>query len=370
MPTANDKNPGFPPQAAELQLMGSKLMAAKLITETQLLQALERQKTRGGRLGENLVELGFLTLEAFNRFLRKHPDAPNTVKETGLELSFLIDLVLKHILSMGEFVLADVSASVKLPVSVVDEVVEHLQKEKLVEVKGATQFVRSAYRFTISGQGYKRAAELLDICRYTGPAPVPLEDYRKMVLSQTVKTIDVHHDNLKKAFSNLVVSEPMLKRLGPAVMSGKSIFMYGPPGNGKSSIAEAIANALDETVYIPHSILAGGGNHQRLRSDQPYPRQTRGRRGGGRQTMDLCQKAGGHGRWRTDPEDPGPGIQPHFQVLPGPSAAEGEQRPLHHRRLRKAADRAEIAPEPLDRSAGEEGGFPDPSYGDEIRDSL
>lgn len=258
MPAPVEKEAGFSPQGREFQLIGSKLLAAKLITEAQLMQALERQKARGGRLGENLVELGFLTVEAFNLFLRNHPDAPNTVKETGLEPSFLADLVLKHILSMGEFVLADVSASVKLPVSVVDEVFEHLQKEKFVEVKGATQFVRSAYRFTISGQGHKRAAELLDICRYTGPAPVPLEDYRKMVLSQTVKNITVHHDNLKKAFSNLVVSEPMLKRLGPAVMSGKSIFMYGPPGNGKSSIAEAIANALDETVYIPHAILVGG----------------------------------------------------------------------------------------------------------------
>lgn len=258
MPAAVDKNPGFSPQGGELQLIGSKLLAAKLITEVQLMQALERQKTRGGRLGENLVELGFLTLEALNRFLRKHPIAPNTLKETGLEPSFLADLVLKHLLSMGEFLLADVSASVKLPISVVDEVVEHLQHEKLIEVKGATQFVRSAYRFTISGQGHKRAGELLEICRYTGPAPVPLEDYRKMVLSQTVKNIDVHHDNLKKAFSNLVVSEPMLKRLGPAVMSGKSIFMYGPPGNGKSSIAEAIANALDEAVYIPYAILVGG----------------------------------------------------------------------------------------------------------------
>ena len=101
MSTPADKNPGSSSQGGEIHLIGAKLLAAKLVTEEQLMRALERQKTRGGRLGENLVELGFMTREDFNRFLRKHPDAPNTVKETGLEISFLADLVLKHILSMG-----------------------------------------------------------------------------------------------------------------------------------------------------------------------------------------------------------------------------------------------------------------------------
>ena len=246
------------PQEAENFLIGSTLLTAKLITETQLNEGLERQKTKGGRLGENLVELGLINLEDFNHFLKKYPDAPNNVKETGLELSFIADLVLKHILSMREFAMADVSESVKLPIKVIDAVVEHMQKEKLVEVKGAAQYLRSSYRFTISGPGQKRAVELLDICRYTGPAPVPLDAYRKMVLSQTIKSVDVNQDKLRKAFSNLVVSESMLKRLGPAIMSGKSIFMYGLPGNGKSSIAEAIANALDDTIYIPHAIMVGG----------------------------------------------------------------------------------------------------------------
>ena len=177
--------------------------------------------------------------------------------ETGLELSFLAELVLKHILFLGEFRLADISESVKLPVSVVDAVVEHLQRDKFVEVKGATQYLRSAYKFTITGQGQKMATELLEICRYAGPAPVPLDDYRKMVVYQTIK-ISIYTTKPEEAFSNLVISEQVLKHLGPAIMSGKSIFMYGPPGNGKSSVAEAIGKALPEDVYIPHAIIVGG----------------------------------------------------------------------------------------------------------------
>jgi predicted ATPase with chaperone activity len=111
---------------------------------------------------------------------------------------------------------------------------------------------------TLTDQGRKRAAELLEICGYIGPAPVPLEDYRKMTVAQTVKNVNVTQETLKQAFSNLVVNERAMKRLGPAIISGRSIFLYGPPGNGKTSFAEAIGKTLTETVYIPHAILVGG----------------------------------------------------------------------------------------------------------------
>lgn len=180
------------------------------------------------------------------------------MEETGLELSFLAELTLKHILFMGEFKFADIAERVKLPVSVVDPVVDFLQRNKFVEVKGATQFMRSAYRFTLTDQGRKRAGELLEICGYIGLAPVPLENYRKMTVAQTVKNVNVTQETLKQSFSHLVVNERAMKRLGPAIISGRSIFLYGPPGNGKTSFAEAIGKTLTETVYIPHAILVGG----------------------------------------------------------------------------------------------------------------
>ncbi|MEK7314440.1 MAG: ATPase, partial [Deltaproteobacteria bacterium] len=218
----------------------------------------ERQMRQGGRLGQNLVELGHLSAENLDAFFRKQPAPPGTVKDTGLDISFITDLVLKHALFRGEFTLPELSSSVKLPVSVVDAAVETLRRDKLVEVKGATQYAKITYKFNITGQGKLRAGELFDICRYVGPAPVPLTDYTEMVKSQTIKHIVVSEPSVKKAFSHLIISEEMLRRLGPAISSGKAIFLYGPPGNGKTAIAETIGNTLPGTVYIPYSIIVGG----------------------------------------------------------------------------------------------------------------
>ena len=240
------------------EFLGQKLVNAKAITEEQLQKAIERQRYHGGRLGHNIVALGYIKAEEINTFLEAYPHTPKSVEQTGLDLSFIEDLVMKHILFMGEFKLADLSEAIKLPLPIVDAAIEVLRREKFVEVKGAAEYARSTYNFTITGQGKNRAGELLEICRYVGPAPVPLDEYRRIVELQTVRNIVVDQDVVNKAFSHLIISKSLLRRLGPAVSCGRAIFVYGPAGNGKTTIAETIGKILPGTVYIPNALIVGG----------------------------------------------------------------------------------------------------------------
>lgn len=240
------------------QQLGNKLLEQGFITEKQLEEALERQKTEGGRVGDNLIDLGYLTEEQLQSILHTSPPVPATIEDTGLDQSFIADLILKHILHMGEFRLADVAKKLKLPVSLVDPVVEMLQREKMVEVRGGAGLSRFTFKYAISGPGQNKAAELFDMCRYIGPAPVPLDDYRKRVMAQTIKNVAVHQESLADAFSHLVINPNLLKRLGPALTSGRAVFLYGPPGNGKTSIAETIGNIIPETIFIPYTLYVGG----------------------------------------------------------------------------------------------------------------
>ena len=239
-------------------LLGEKLLKNKVVTEAQLQIALKRQALNGGRLGQNLVALGFTTPEELKKFFSVVPKVPTVVEDTGLDLSFITDLIMKHILFMGEFTLQAVSEKIKLPLQIVDTAVDMLRREHLIEVKGAAGYAKETYKFNITGQGKIRGTELLDICRYAGPAPVTLEEYRKLVELQTVKNIVVIESSVNKAFSHLIVGEGILKMLGPAISSGRAIFIYGPPGNGKTTIAETIGRILPEIVYIPYAITVGG----------------------------------------------------------------------------------------------------------------
>jgi len=241
-----------------IKQFGERLLEYKAITKEQLKTALERQQKHGGRLGANIVALGYLSREELAKFFRQYPRVPQDIDETGLESAFVTDLILKHILFLGEFALGDVSSQVKLPFTIVDSALEELRRQQFVEVKSASQYVKASYKFQITGQGKNRAAELLSICRYVGPAPVTLGKYNEMVEQQTIKHVVVVEDKVRKAFSNLIISESLLRRLGPAVSSGKAMFIYGPPGNGKTTIAETIGAILPETVYIPYAIFVGG----------------------------------------------------------------------------------------------------------------
>lgn len=238
--------------------LGEKLLKSGIIDEDELEQALERQRTHGGRLGQNLIELGFLDEETLERFFRRNPPVPTSIADTGLEPAMIADLLMKHILFMGDFMIPELADRVKLSLSVVESVLDILRRDKFVEVKGGTGYAAVTYTFKITEQGKNRAMELLDLCRYVGPAPVSLHDYRMMVDIQTIKSAIVSEESVKKAFSHLVLSEAVLKRLGPAISSGKAMFIYGPPGNGKTAIAETICKLIPEEVYIPYALTVGG----------------------------------------------------------------------------------------------------------------
>jgi energy-coupling factor transporter ATP-binding protein EcfA2 len=236
-------------------MLGQRFMEKHNITEEQLAKALERQRTHGGRLGENLVALGFVRPEDVDALFRKVPQPLKSVEETGLSLAFLRELILKHALHMVEFSIPDMSGRVKLPHSLIDAAIEELRKEKMAEAKSAGSLSKLSYRFALTDRGRQEAADLLERCRYAGPAPVPFQDYRAMVMAQTIKSILVREESVKAAFAHLIVNQETVTRLGPAVSSGKSIFLYGPPGNGKTTIAETIGEILPGNVFVPYAVV-------------------------------------------------------------------------------------------------------------------
>lgn len=241
-----------------LKQLGKRLLEKRLISEGQLQQALDRQRNQGGRLGQNLCDMGFLPEEKLDRVFHPVPVAAQSVADTGLELGFVADLALKHALFLGEFGRNELSERLKLPATIVDAALEHLRRDQFVEVKGAELYARHSFRFAITEQGIRRANVLLEVCRYVGPAPVSLETYREMVELQTVRDVLIDEQQVRHAFTHLVVNNDLLYRLGPALSSGKEIFLYGPPGNGKSSVAEAIGGLLPGTVFIPYALLVRG----------------------------------------------------------------------------------------------------------------
>jgi predicted ATPase with chaperone activity len=238
--------------------VSQKMLNEQVVTKQQLREAASRQRLHGGRLGQNLVALGYITEDQLGTFFKRVPPAPEDIQATGLHLDFIADLVLKHIMAMGAFRLGDLSQRIGLSTTILDEAVELLRREKLVEVRGASQFVKSSFNFIITETGKNRGGELMKICSYTGPAPVTLEDYREMVEHQSIRNISVNDDVVHAAFSQIVIAEDMLRRLGPAISSGAPMFIYGPPGNGKTTIAETIGQVLPGTVFVPHALYVGG----------------------------------------------------------------------------------------------------------------
>lgn len=195
--------------------------------------------------------------EDFGKSPPSAPLPPESLEEAGLSEEFVAALVLKTLHHRGAAVGFELSDILALPFSVLDDVIQQLQERRFVEVHATRGPRRGEYVFRLTSAGRKRAAEELEVCRYVGPAPVPFEDFRRWVENQTIETARISESELESVLDDVVVPESMLELLGPAINSGRSLFLYGASGNGKTLLAERIAQAFGDRYYVPHSVLVG-----------------------------------------------------------------------------------------------------------------
>jgi hypothetical protein len=190
------------------------------------------------------------------------PACPRTLAETGLTMWAVADLVMKHLHLQGNLLGVELARQMRLPFQAVEESLRYLKDERCLEVTSGDLIGPASYRFTLTEFGRRRAQMAFEECRYVGPAPVPLRDYVAQCRRQTVAGIECHEERLIEAFGEFIIREGLLEELGPAVCSGKSIFVYGPPGNGKTMIAKGLGRFLNENggeIYVPYAIEAEGG---------------------------------------------------------------------------------------------------------------
>jgi hypothetical protein len=185
------------------------------------------------------------------------PAVPIALQDTGLSADQVEQLLVKT-LYVGEASGLSVADKVRLPFTILEPLIERLRAERLMEVRGAGGSGAASYRYALTDLGRDRALQYFDISRYVGPAPVPLATYVAAMnaLQQARGYLD--RDRLSKGFQHLIVRDEMLERLGPAINAGKAIFLYGPPGNGKTVLAEGMGRALGGEMFLPHAIDVDG----------------------------------------------------------------------------------------------------------------
>jgi hypothetical protein len=239
--------------------LGDLLIQAKLITAEQVADALALQADHGGRLGDHLVSSGAISQQALEAFLHRMPSEPANIAATGIEASDLMNLLLKQIyVGRLESILQFVD-TIKLPYHIVFELVQMAIDRQLLRALGtrvSASPLDMNYAFTDAGQ--RMAMDALQRMRYAGPAPVTIEDFNHQVNLQKVTNEHVTYDRIRKAFGDLIFDESIIEQSGPALNSGRAMLLYGPPGNGKTTVALCFANVFNNVIYVPHAVIVEG----------------------------------------------------------------------------------------------------------------
>jgi DNA-binding MarR family transcriptional regulator/energy-coupling factor transporter ATP-binding protein EcfA2 len=240
--------------------LGEILVAKGLVPAEDIKRALEHQRQNGGRLGESIVALGFLTHEQINKVLEDAPQAPLTAATTGIDPALLLELAMKGMLTENLELASQIAESLKLSNAIVNQLLNEAKERKFVEplAVASGSGAMAELRLSLTRAGREFAADAMKRGQYFGPAPVSLKDYQQRILHQRITNELVTRQRLVEGFAGLVMTERFLSRLGPAINSGTAILIYGPAGNGKTTVAEIVGKIFQNIIYVPYCVDLDG----------------------------------------------------------------------------------------------------------------
>lgn len=186
------------------------------------------------------------------------PPAPRTIEAMALPIVMMRDILIKTIFRQNLSTVRQIAQALCVTVPVAQSLVDLARGQLLLEANGLVGGENSDMNYQLTDTGRARALDALGQSEYYGAMPVPMDDYAAQVKRQSIRNIQVTRKQLTEAMGHLILPDSLIDNLGPAVSAGRSILMYGPPGNGKSSISNGIRDALGDMIYVPRAIEYSG----------------------------------------------------------------------------------------------------------------
>jgi hypothetical protein len=238
--------------------LGDLLIEAGLVTPEHVFMALDRLVAQGGRLGDNLVAIGAIEKKVLDGFIHRIPTEPLDIPSSGIDELDLMSLLLKLIYMNRLETCREFIDSIKLPYPIVGELTKMAIDRKLLRILGSHTDNPLDMCYVLTDEGKRYTLDALEQLRYVGPAPVAIEEFNYRVNLQKLTNELVTFQRIRTGLGELTFDDSMIEQCGPGINSGRAMLLYGPPGNGKTSVAHALGSVYKDVIYVPYAISVEG----------------------------------------------------------------------------------------------------------------